>query len=105
MNLLGSVFSVSLGFIFPIAIYHKRFKGSIEIRTYIMDYTVLVLGIVGGISGVYSTIISFWVFLFEIIHYILFKYLYDIKDNLAWFLTWVECHYHQESIQLWNDNH
>jgi len=59
MNLLGSVFSVTLGFIFPIAIYHKRFKGNIEVMTYVIDYTVLVLGIVGGISGVYSTIVSF----------------------------------------------
>jgi len=59
LNLLGSVFSVTLGFIFPITIYHKRFKGSIPPLTYVMNYTVVILGVVGGASGVYSTVTSF----------------------------------------------
>ncbi|KAL4453200.1 hypothetical protein ABPG74_015431 [Tetrahymena malaccensis] len=58
LNLLGSIFSVTLGFVFPITLYQVFFKGKIPLYTQIINFSILTLGIVGGASGVYSTISS-----------------------------------------------
>ncbi|KAL4497104.1 hypothetical protein ABPG72_019424 [Tetrahymena utriculariae] len=58
VNLLGSLFSVTLGFIFPITLYQVFFKGLIPLYTQIINITILTLGIVGGACGVYSTLSS-----------------------------------------------
>lgn len=62
-NLLGCIFSIALGFFFPLLISNKLEKDNQS--TVNWNYLVLTISVLGGISGAVSTIIDMaWVLLF-----------------------------------------
>ncbi|KAL4469507.1 hypothetical protein ABPG74_004760 [Tetrahymena malaccensis] len=57
-NLLGCVFSIGLGFVFPIMLSEKISGADKDHRRRVVNYTVLFIGLFGGLSGVVSTLIE-----------------------------------------------
>ena len=56
MNLCGSIFSITLGFIYPYALYRKAFYHDRPKKKKLIDLVVLILGIIGGLFGIYSVL-------------------------------------------------
>jgi proton-coupled amino acid transporter len=58
LNIIGGVAGTSLQFIIPIMMYNKVFKDELTTPIKIKNYTMLIVGIIGGLSATVGSLIE-----------------------------------------------
>ena len=56
LNLMGCIFSVILGFIFPYLLFNAYFKNKVSVKVRVFNTLILSLGVLGGILGIFATV-------------------------------------------------